>query len=388
MGDTTTNNPSPLPALATSASTFLALPYDYLIIGGGTAGLVLAARLTEDPSIRVGVLEAGANRLDDPLVDTPALFTQMLGHPAYDWNLQTVAQASNGGRVHHLPRGKLLGGSSGINYMLYVRGSARDYDDWALLAGSPAWSAAALAPYVRKHQTLEALPDTVANRETIATVAANHGTSGPIHTSFNDTPLDLEDAWIAAARETCGAGEAVVDAWSGDHYGFYNGMGSVYGAGRLKGRRSYAARGYFENNAGRGNLKVLCEAPVTRILLEEGSATGVEFVYQGETHRVEAAKEVLLCGGAVHSPQILELSGIGNPEVLKAAGVEVKVELPSVGENFQDHVIGGSAYELAPGEKSMDSLFHPEAMAKAQKAFVERGAGPLTGVLSGQGFVR
>ncbi|EKG21685.1 Major facilitator superfamily [Macrophomina phaseolina MS6] len=381
---TTNGTAAALPALATSASDFLAHAYDYIIIGGGTAGLVLAARLTEDPSIRVGVLEAGANRLNDALVDTPALFPQMLGNPSYEWNMKT---AGNHNRTHHLPRGKLLGGSSGINYMLYVRGSARDYDDWATLTSDPSWSAAALAPYVRKHQALQAIPDTIANRVAMRTQPAYHGTSGPIHTSFNDTRLELEDAWLLAAEEACGVTAKVADAWSGDHYGFYNGMGSVYGQGRLKGRRCYAARGYFEENAGRENLKVLCDASVARILLEEGSAVGVEFIHAGETYSAKAEKEVLLCGGAIHSPQILELSGIGDPEVLKKAGVEVKVELPSVGENLQDHVIGGCAYQLAPGEVSMDSLFHPDAFAEAQKAFVENGSGPLTCVLSGQGFV-
>ncbi|EKG13830.1 Glucose-methanol-choline oxidoreductase [Macrophomina phaseolina MS6] len=325
MGDAATTNgaaqtngrTNQLPALCADAASFLSLSYDYLIIGGGTAGLVLAARLTENTNVTVGVLEAGKNVLDDPLVDTPALFPQMLGHPEYDWCMKTTPQ--NGGRVHHLPRGKALGGSSAINYMMYVRGSTRDYDDWATLARDSTWSAAGMAPYIRKHQTLAAPPATPPppalplDTSGMATLAAHHGATGPIHTTFNAARLPLEDAWIAGADETFGVREKPRDAWSGDHYGFYNGLGSV--------------------------------------------------------------------------PAVLELSGIGDPDVLRRAGVECKVELKSVGENFQDHVVAGVGYELAPGQVSGDSLYHPEAMAAAQKAYVDAKEGPLAAVVSGQGFV-
>lgn len=271
---------------------------------------------------------------------------------------------------------------------MYVRGSERDYDDWATLADSPDWSFEAMRPYILKHQTLEPIPDSISNRAAMGTVGANHGTEGPIHTGFNGDRLPFEDAWIVGADEAAGLEEKPVDAWSGDHYGFYNGMGSVYRTGPLRGKRSYAARGYLEANADRPNLKVLCEAAATEVVLEGGRATGARFVHAGERHEVRARREVLVCGGAVHSPQILELSGIGDPEVLRKAGVEVKVELPSVGENFMDHTVAILAYEMAEGEVTGDSLYHPDAMAAAQKELVEKGAGPLTGVVSGQGFVR
>ncbi|KAF9629082.1 putative aryl-alcohol dehydrogenase protein [Lasiodiplodia theobromae] len=378
----------PLPALATDAASFLSQSYDYIIIGGGTAGLVLAARLTEDPNVTVGVLEAGKNALGDPLVDTPALFLQMLGNPEYDWCMKTTPQ--NGGRIHHLPRGKVLGGSSGTNYMMYVRGSERDYDDWAALANDPTWSFEGMRPYIAKHQTLTPHPpsDTgVLNRAGMATIASNHGFSGPIHTTFNDSRLPLEDAWLAAADAAFDIKDKPKDAWGGDHYGFYNGLGAVHSDGPHKGKRSYAARNYFEANAARGNLRVLCEAPVRRVLLEGKEAVGVEFAHGGETFEVRAGREVVLSAGVIHSPAILELSGIGNPEVLRKAGVECKVELNSVGENYQDHVLSGLGYRLAPGQMSGDSLHAPEVMAAAQKAYVEGQVGPLAGVVSGQGFV-
>ncbi|KAB2570740.1 Aryl-alcohol dehydrogenase [Lasiodiplodia theobromae] len=336
-----------LPALVTSASTFLEQDYDYVIIGGGTAGLVLAARLTENPD------------------------------------------EGTGGLVHNIARGKVLGGSSGINYMMYVRGSERDYDDWAVLADDPGWGFANMRQYITKHQTLEPIPDSITNRVAMSTVDVNHGTSGPIHTSFNDTRLDIEDAFILGADQASGITQKPVDAWGGDHYGFYNGLGSVYRTGPLAGKRSYAARGYFEANASRPNLKVLCEAPVSSIILDADNrnAVGVAFTHGGERHEVRARREVLLCAGAIQSPQVLELSGIGKPEVLRKAGVEVKVDLPSVGENFQDHVVAGVGYELAPGIISGDSLWHPDAMAEAQKALMEHALGPLTATASGQGFV-
>lgn len=236
-----------------------------------------------------------------------------------------------------MPRGKVLGGSSGTNYMMYVRGSERDYDDWATLADDPAWGFASMRQYITKHQMLEPVPETITNRAGMATVGANHGTSGPIHTSFNDTRLDVEDAFLVGADDAASIKKKPVDAWSGDHYGFYNGLGSVYRTGPLKGKRSYAARGYFEENAARPNLKVICEAPATSIILDESNktATGVNFTHAGEKYAVKAKREVILSGGVIHSPQLLELSGIGNPEVLRKAGVEVKVDLPSVGENYQ-----------------------------------------------------
>ncbi|KIY00846.1 uncharacterized protein Z520_03512 [Fonsecaea multimorphosa CBS 102226] len=360
--------------------------YDYLICGGGTAGLAIAARLTENPDVTVGVIEAGKSRLGDPLVDIPALFIQMLGNKEYDWGWETIPQPGNKNRIHQVNRGKALGGSSAINYMMYVRGSDQDYDDWAELADDPSWSSANMKQYMRKHQTLEPVDDRVTDRSTMPFVGENHGTSGPVRTGFNDFKLPIEDDVIKAADHASGFDKKPLDPWSGDHIGFYNTLGCVVRTGPDKGKRSYAARGYFQANEHRPNLKVTTESVVARVTLENKKATGVEFIHDGEKHAVKAKREVIVCGGTINSPQILELSGIGNPEILRAAGVECLVDLPSVGENYQDHAVTAEVYQLADGQMSGDSIYKPEVMAAAQKALAEEQGGPLTAIQSVQGF--
>jgi choline dehydrogenase-like flavoprotein len=200
-----------LPALALNADDFLKHEYDFIIVGGGTAGLAVAARLTENPDVTVGVLEAGKNRLDDFLVDTPGVFTQLLGNDEYDWKFMTVPQVN--GREYHIPRGKLLGGSSGINYMMYVRGSTQDYDDWAILADDPSWGSDKMNQYMRKHQTLDPVDEAVVHRSAMPYVDKNHGTSGPVHTSFNDFFLPIEDDFQKAFDEVTGIDKKPVDPY-------------------------------------------------------------------------------------------------------------------------------------------------------------------------------
>ncbi|KAK5197198.1 hypothetical protein LTR99_000443 [Exophiala xenobiotica] len=386
--DTNGSNGAHLPAHV-SIDEFIQQSYDYIICGGGTAGLTIAARLTENPDVTVGVIEAGANRLGDFLVDTPALFLQMFNKPEYDWAFKSTPQAGNHDKIHHIPRGKLLGGSSGINYMMYVRGSDKDYDDWAELADDPSWSSANMKQYMRKHQTLEPMDERVTDRTCMPFVGENHGTSGPVRTSFNDFRLPIEDDIVKAADQATGFTKKPLDPWSGDHIGFYNTLGAVARTGPNKGKRSYAARGYFEPNAHRPNLKVITESLVCRVLLDDShtTATGVEFqTHDGTRHTVTANREVIVTGGVINSPQILELSGIGDPEVLRAAGVECLVPLPSVGTNYQDHIASATVYHLAPGQMSGDAIFTPEVMAAAQKQLMEEQGGPLTAVQSVQGF--
>lgn len=191
---------------------FIQNRYDFIIIGGGTAGLTIAARLTEDPCVTVGVLEAGKNRLGDPLIDVPGAFMGMLHNQEYDWIFKTTPQANNKNRRHHIPRGKALGGSSAINYMMYVRGSLQDYDDWAILADDPEWGSERMLHYMRKHQTLDRVDGDTACDASISYVEKNHGVTGPVHTSFNDNFLSIESDYRKAFGEVTGILKNPIDA--------------------------------------------------------------------------------------------------------------------------------------------------------------------------------
>ncbi|CEJ60689.1 hypothetical protein PMG11_09253 [Penicillium brasilianum] len=370
-----------------SIEEFTSTSFDYIICGGGTAGCVIAARLSENPDVTVGVVEAGKYRIGDPLVDTPAAFFQMFEDPEYDWCLYSAPQKENRGRIHHIPRGKLLGGSSGINYMMYVRGSRQDYDDWAELVEDESWSADTMQQYMRKHQTLEPYDEAITDRSTMPFVGEFHGTSGPVRTSFNDSILPIENDVIKACDEVTGFTKKPTDPWSGDHIGFYHTLGAIIRTGPNKGKRSYAARGYYEANKARPNLKVLCSTLVNKVVLDGNKATGVSISHDGKDFEVAAKREVIVCGGALKSPQILELSGIGDPEVLKAAGVECKVANPAVGANFQDHNITLAVYETQPGTVTLDTFYqNPEVMENAQKQYAETSSGPLSCTSTMQGF--
>ena len=351
---------------------FVSQDYDFVVVGGGTAGLVVAARLTEDPKVKVAVIEAGKNLMDDKNVSTPSLYPTLIGRKEYDWCMTSVPQPNAGNKVYSMPRGKLLGGSSGINYLMYVRGSRNDYDGWAKL-GNKGWDWDGMLPYFRKHQTLdktEVHPDKQFMPH--AAMEKNHGSDGPIHVSFNDWYMPLEYEFCKAAHEVTGTKPTVQDAWSGDHLGFYSSLGAVNRSDD-PGKRSYAATGYLRPNMGRPNLKVLTEAQATKIKLDGTTATGVDFVHGGKTYSVNASKEVVLSAGVIQTPQLLELSGIGDPTVLQKAGVECVVENTGVGANFQDHVLGGLLFDLKDGVQSMDAL-HGEDFAKAQQELYEKEA--------------
>lgn len=214
-----------------------------------------------------------------------------------------------------------------------------------------------------------------------------HGTSGPVRTSFNDTMMPIENDVIRACDEVTNTPQKPTDPWSGDHIGFYHTLGSIIRTGPNKGKRSYAARGYYEANRSRSNLKVLCSTLVNKINLHGNKATGVNISHEGQTYDLNARREIIVCGGALKSPQILELSGIGDPAVLEAAGVPCKIVNPAVGANLQDHAITFGVFEAQPGIMTLDSLYQvPGAMEGAQKQYVETNGGPLSCTSTMQGF--
>ncbi|KAK1144101.1 hypothetical protein N8T08_005763 [Aspergillus melleus] len=368
-----------------SLDEFLQVSYDYLIVGGGTAGLTLAARLSEDPSVNVGVIEAGKDQTRNEFVRTPAMFPQILGVPEYDWMLETVPQKGNGNKVHAMTRGKMLGGSSATNGMMYVRGSKQDYDDWS--AFGKGWSWSSVAPFFRKHESIE--DNRAGEPGDFAFLnfgTTSHGQSGPVSTSFNDWRNPLERYFIEAAKAACGMSNSPTDPWGGDHLGFFSSLLTV-DRSKDKGTRSYAASAYLLPNISRPNLKVLTEALALNVILEGNSAQGVRLSHTGREYDVRATGEVILCCGTYKSPQLLELSGIGNPSILRSAGVQCVVPLPGVGESLQDHVLSATVYELKEGTTSFDSLRKPEILQQHLDLYSKENRGILAAGTSCMGFL-
>lgn len=275
--------------------------------------------------------------MDDPQISTPSLYPTLIGREKYDFCYVSEPVKTAGNKKYSMPRGRVLGGSSAINYLMYVRGSRGDYDGWESL-GNKGWGWDDLVPYFKKHQTLDPPEKEDPDKQYMPNGAREqyHGTNGPIHTSFNDYDEPFEHDYCQAAYEVCGGEKTLVDAWSGDHMGFYSSLAAVDRTSD-KGKRSYAATGYLRPNLGRPNLKVLTEAMASRVLLEGTTATGVEFIHNNKKLQVKASREVILSGGTINSPQLLELSGIGDPEVLKAAGVECLVVNERVGKSTEMH---------------------------------------------------
>ena len=291
--------------------------FDYVIVGAGSAGCTLAHRLSADPQVRVLLLEAGGwDR--DPLIHIPLGWGKILQKRLHDWMYFCEPEENVGGRQVECARGKIVGGSSSVNAMAHVRGNPRDFDRWAA-AGLSDWSYAHLLPYFRRQETWE------------GGAGDFRGGEGPIHVQACKFADPLVEAFAAAGRE------AGYD-WTED----YNGARQA-GFGRLqmtikRGCRQSAATAYLRPALSRPNLTVVVEAQATRVLLEGRRARGVEYRHDGKLETATAAREVILAGGVINSPQLLMLSGIGDPAALSRHGIEVAAELPGVGRNFQDHV--------------------------------------------------
>jgi choline dehydrogenase len=288
--------------------------YDFVIVGAGSAGCVLAARLSENPATRVLLVEAGP-RDTNPWIHIPLGYGKLFNERRVNWMYQSEPEPHLNGRRIFTPRGKVLGGSSSINGLVYMRGQPEDFDAWE----TPGWSFGELLPYFKRSEDQARGAD------------ALHGSGGPLAVADQSEPHELCDAFIDAAVQ---AGHPRNDDFNGP---VQEGAGYFQLTTR-NARRSSTAAGYLRPAAKRANLTVLTEALTTRVRFEGRRATGIEYVRGGERHTALARREVLLAAGAINTPQLLELSGVGAAQLLAQHGIPVVLDQPNVGEHLQDHL--------------------------------------------------
>ncbi len=335
---------------------------DYIVVGAGSAGCVLAARLSEDPTTRVLLLEAGqADKKQE--IRIPAAFSKLF-HTSFDWDYYTVPQRHLDDRVLFWPRGKVLGGTSSLNAMMWVRGVAADYDDWAK-QGNQGWSYEEVLPYFKKAEDTERHdPDHL-------------GRGGPMTVSDQRDPNPATALFVEACQR------AGIRRNPNANVGTNEGV-DLTQVSQLRGMRRSTADGYLKPATARPNLVVRTGVHATRVLLESGRAVGVEYVESGNVMTASAGSEVILAGGAINSPQLLMLSGIGRADELTAAGVEPRVDLPGVGRNLLDHLAAGAIRFTT----RTDSMVTAETLRQLAK-FVTRRKGMLTSsVAEAHAFVK
>jgi choline dehydrogenase len=309
--------------------------FDYIIVGAGSAGCVLANRLTADGRRRVLLLEAGGKDTS-PWIHIPIGYSQTLKDPSVNWLFQTEPDPGTAGRQHVWPRGKVLGGSSSINGLLYIRGQRRDYDIWRQL-GNEGWGWDDVAPYFMRSQNQE------------RPGLEGHGHGGPLNVSDVTQTHPVSDAVVDACQQ---AGvKRNDDVNSADQEG-----AAYYQLTVKNGRRCSAAVAYLKPAMNRGNLRVETHALAHRVLFDGRRAIGVEYEQNGEIVRARAQAEVILAGGAVNSPQLLQLSGVGPADLLRAFNIGVVHELKGVGENLRDHYVVGLRYRLRKGVVSVNEM--------------------------------
>jgi len=298
---------------------------DYVVVGAGSAGCVVANRLSANPKNRVILLEAGGRDLN-PWIHIPVGYFKTIHNPAVDWCYKTEPDPGLNGRSIEWPRGKVLGGSSSLNGLLYVRGQAQDYDRWAQM-GNKGWSWDDVLPLFKRAESNERGADEF------------HGSDGPLSVSNMRIERPITDAWVKAAQAAGYPFNPDYNGASQEGVGFFQ-------LTARNGRRCSAAVAYLNPARKRPNLRIVTHAQVDRVTLENGRCTGVEYTDRGGVvHHVKAAREVILSGGAINSPQLLMLSGIGEAAQLAEHGIEVQADLPGVGKNMQDHLQARLVYK-------------------------------------------
>jgi choline dehydrogenase len=320
--------------------------FDYVIVGAGTAGCLLANRLSADPDRRVLLLEAGrADRYH--WIHIPVGYLYCIGNPRTDWMYLTEADPGLNGRVLRYPRGRTLGGCSSINGMIYMRGQARDYDGWAEITGEPAWAWENVLPDFKAHESHWRLDDG-ADPE----VAAFHGARGEWRVERQRLSWEILDAFAAAAVEAGIPRSADFNRGSNEGVGYFE-------VNQRSGWRWSTSKAFLRPARARGNLTVWTEAEVGRVLIDARPngliAAGVELRRGGEAVTARARREVILAAGAVNSPKLLQLSGVGPPALLAAHGIAPLAELPGVGANLQDHLQIRAVYKVS-GVRTLNTL--------------------------------
>jgi choline dehydrogenase len=342
--------------------------FDHIVVGAGSAGCVLAARLTEDGTKRVLLIEAGGPD-SNPLIRVPMAAGLVYFWKSINWNYRTEPQGRLGGRRIDWPRGKVLGGSSSINGMMYMRGHRRDYDAWRAL-GLHGWSYGEVLPYFRRSENHRDRRDD-----------PYHGTEGPLAVVRSKGDNPLYHAFLAAGVSQ---GFTRNDDFNGADQ---EGLG-LYDFNIRDGRRESAATAFLRPAMGRSNLTVRTRTEATRILFEGRRAVGLDLLHDGRPETVRARGEIVLAGGAINSPLLLQRSGIGDPAMLKAAGIDPVLEAPGVGRNLQDHLGVYLRYRCRE-PVTLYGFFRPDRAAWAGAAAWAFGKGPATAVpLEAGGFIK
>ncbi|KAH8422440.1 GMC family oxidoreductase [Aspergillus melleus] len=356
--------------------------YDYIVVGAGIGGLTVASRLSEDADVNVLLVEAGANRMGDPRVETPGFIGLLYGNPEFDWDYMSEPQVHVNNRQIGQPRGRMVGGSSGMNFSLIMYPSAANFEAWESL-GNDGWGAETMAPYLRKFHTYTSPSQTTSKLLATDRYLKEHdqGTNGPLPVTLPDVYGAFNEAWDKTFEALGFYTDA--DPIAGRKLGAFTSLLSV---DPKTGKRGYAADYCTPEVLQRPNFDLISDTMVERILLNteangEVVATGIQVrTKDGKQQQIAAGREVILSAGTLNSPQLLELSGIGSKEILEKHDIPVILERSGIGENLQDHALTTINFEIADGQISGDILRDPNVLQSVIKLYEETRGGPLAGM--------